>query len=159
MTTYTYTDSPIGKLLLFGSVRLEGLMFPKGKTRKDPDPAWTHDPEGFFDVRQQLGEYFSGSRTRFDLDLTLSGTDFQKQVWEKLRHIPYGQTISYGELAKRVGNPKASRAVGLANGKNPIPIIIPCHRVIGKNGKLTGFGGGLDVKAYLLELEQPNGLF
>ena len=159
MTTYTYTDAPIGKLLLFGGPCLEGLMFPKGHTRKDPEPDWTHDPEGFPVVRQQLDEYFSGERTCFDLELELSGTDFQKQVWLELARIPYGRTISYGELARRIGNPKASRAVGLANGKNPIPIIIPCHRVIGKNGKLTGFGGGLDVKAYLLELEAPKGLF
>lgn len=157
MKTYTYTDTPIGKLMLYGDHCLEGLVFPKGKTRIDPGTDWVHDPGGFKPVRQQLADYFAGRRTRFDLDMNLMGTDFQKQVWQALTQIPYGQTLSYGELAVRIGNPNASRAVGLANGKNPIPIIVPCHRVVGKNGRLTGFGGGLDVKAYLLELEQRHG--
>ena len=100
-----------------------------------------------------MREYFSGRRTEFDLPLAPEGTEFQRTVWRHLQDIPYGQTISYGELAKRVGNPKASRAVGAANGCNPLPIVIPCHRVIGANGKLTGFGGGLPTKEMLLSLE------
>jgi methylated-DNA-[protein]-cysteine S-methyltransferase len=102
---------------------------------------------------KQLREYFAGQRADFDLPLAPEGTEFQRTVWRNLRDIPYGETISYGELAKRVGNPKASRAVGAANGQNPIPIVIPCHRVIGANGKLTGFGGGLPTKEALLALE------
>ncbi|MCG8636323.1 MAG: methylated-DNA--[protein]-cysteine S-methyltransferase [Desulfobacterales bacterium] len=157
MMKYSYAESPIGKLLLYGGQCLEGLMFPKGKTRKDPEPDWVEDPDAFSRVKEQLDLYFQGKLTRFDLEMRFSGTDFQKQVWQALTRIPYGETISYGELAGRIGNPKASRAVGLANGKNPIPIIVPCHRVIGKNGKLTGFGGGLDVKAFLLDLEKNHG--
>jgi methylated-DNA-[protein]-cysteine S-methyltransferase len=103
---------------------------------------------------RQLREYFSGRRTEFELPLAPQGTAFQRGVWRQLQEIPYGETISYGELAKRVGNPKASRAVGAANGQNPIPIVIPCHRVIGSNGKLTGFGGGLPTKEALLALER-----
>jgi methylated-DNA-[protein]-cysteine S-methyltransferase len=102
---------------------------------------------------KQLREYFAGRRAEFDLPLAPEGTEFQRTVWRNLQDIPYGETISYGELAKRVGNPKASRAVGAANGQNPIPIVIPCHRVIGANGKLTGFGGGLPTKEALLALE------
>ncbi len=102
---------------------------------------------------KQLREYFAGKRADFDLPLAPEGTEFQRSVWRNLQDIPYGETISYGELAKRVGNPKASRAVGAANGQNPIPIVIPCHRVIGANGKLTGFGGGLPTKEALLALE------
>lgn len=151
---YTYVDSPIGKLMVYGDLCLEGLMFPKGKTRKDPAPHWVHDPGGFDAVKRQLDLYFEGRLTAFDLEMRFNGTDFQKRVWQALTRIPYGHTTSYGELATAVGNPNASRAVGMANGKNPIPIIVPCHRVIGKNGKLTGFGGGLDVKAFLLDLEQ-----
>ena len=105
-------------------------------------------------VEGQLREYFGGHRAQFDLPLAPEGTAFQRTVWRHLQDIPYGETISYGELAKRVGNPKASRAVGAANGQNPIPIVIPCHRVIGSNGKLTGFGGGLPTKEALLAIEK-----
>ena len=105
------------------------------------------------ETKQQLGEYFQGKRKRFDIPLVLDGTDFQIQVWQQLLQIPYGQTISYGEQAARIGNKNKARAVGMANGLNPISIIVPCHRVIGKNGSLTGFGGGLDKKALLLNLE------
>jgi methylated-DNA-[protein]-cysteine S-methyltransferase len=104
-------------------------------------------------VESQLNEYFGGSRTTFDLPLEPSGTDFQLNVWELLRKIPYGVTTSYGELARRLGDPKASRAVGAANGANPIPIIVPCHRVVGSKGELTGFGGGIERKRWLLEHE------
>lgn len=108
------------------------------------------------EAQKQLKQYFAGDLTQFDLPLNPIGTPFQMQVWAELLRIPYGETISYGELAKRVGNPKGSRAVGLANGKNKISIIIPCHRVIGANGQLTGFGGGLPRKAKLLEIERPS---
>ena len=112
----------------------------------------------FSDVLNQLEAYFNGYLRHFDLDLDLTaGTPFQQKVWQELQKIPYGQTISYGELAARIGNPNAFRAVGMANGKNPISIIVPCHRVIGKDGSLTGFGGGIDVKKQLLCLEQKNG--
>jgi methylated-DNA-[protein]-cysteine S-methyltransferase len=105
---------------------------------------------------RQLSEYFAGERKEFDFPLAPEGTEFQRAVWKRLQEIPYGQTISYGELARRVGNPKASRAVGAANGKNPIPIVIPCHRVIGADGKLTGFGGGLPIKEALLAIERSS---
>ncbi len=153
---YSYYESPVGRLLLYGEDLLEGLVFPKSKTVKEMDSQWICTPARFEPVKKQLGDYFQGDLKTFDLGLSIKGTDFQKKVWHALTQIPYGETISYGELAKRIGNPKASRAVGLANGKNPIPIIIPCHRVIGKNGKLTGFGGGIPVKQHLLELESTH---
>lgn len=106
------------------------------------------------DAKQQLSEYFEGERTHFDIPLAPKGTDFQKQVWQALVEIPYGQTLSYQDIAKAVGKPKGSQAVGGANGKNPIAIVVPCHRVIGKNGSLTGYAGGLDKKSWLLSLEQ-----
>ena len=153
---YCYMDTVVGRLLLTGNEKLEGLHFPKGTTRVEPKKDWVKSPEKFTEVIRQLKAYFDGKQKYFDLDINPIGTAFQKKVWEQLLKIPYGQTISYGELAKRVGNPKASRAVGMANGKNPISIIIPCHRVIGKNGRLTGFGGGIDVKRFLLDLEQDS---
>ena len=107
-------------------------------------------------AKKQLEEYFAGKRREFDLPIRLYGTDFQKKVWNVLRSIPYGETLSYGEVALRIGNPKASRAVGGANNKNPVMIIVPCHRVIGADGSLTGFGGGLPAKEYLLTLEKGN---
>ena len=106
------------------------------------------------EVARQLHDYFGGRRTRFDLDVAPAGTPFQQAVWRELMHIGYGETISYAQLAARIGKPAASRAVGAANGQNPIPIVIPCHRVIGSNGRLVGFGGGLEMKRYLLSLEQ-----
>ena len=118
------------------------------------DPEWREDKAPLREVIQQLRAYFAKELETFELTLAPEGTDFQQSVWNELCGIPYGETISYGELAKRVGNPKASRAVGAANGQNPIPIIIPCHRVIGSDGKLTGFGGGLPIKQELLALEQ-----
>lgn len=151
---YCYFESPVGNLLLSGNELLEGLHFPLGKTRIEPEKDWIYKEELFLQAIDQLNAYFKGELTRFDLELNIQGTDFQKMVWKELVKIPYGETISYGQLAKRIGNPKASRAVGMANGKNPISIIIPCHRVIGKNGSLTGFGGGLEVKKNLLDLEK-----
>jgi methylated-DNA-[protein]-cysteine S-methyltransferase len=153
---YCYFESPMGKLLLTGNEALESLHFPKGKTRVEPEKGWIHSKENFTKAIEQLDAYFKGERLTFDLKLNATGTDFQKKVWKELVKIPYGETISYGELAKRIGNPNASRAVGMANGKNPISIIVPCHRVIGKDGSLTGFGGGIDVKKRLLELEIKN---
>lgn len=153
---YTYYESPIGRLLLTGEKKLETIQFPKSKHRTNPETGWREEPEFFKDVIFQLDAYFKGRLKDFDLDMDLKGSEFQKKVWKQLARIPYGQTTSYGELARKIGNPKASRAVGMANGKNPIPIIIPCHRVIGKNGTLTGFGGGLDVKQSLLNLEKEN---
>ncbi|NLM73573.1 MAG: methylated-DNA--[protein]-cysteine S-methyltransferase [Clostridiaceae bacterium] len=108
------------------------------------------------EAAKQLEEYFAGKRKTFDLPLSPKGTDFQRKVWDVLTRIPYGETLSYGDVAKKIGNPKACRAVGMANNKNPIPIIIPCHRVIGSSGKLVGYGGGLHIKEKLLELEQKN---
>ncbi len=155
---YCYTKTPIGDLLLAGDD--EGLSligFPKGKMRRDPEPDWIFNEKPLAEARRQLDEYFAGERKEFDLPLQLSGTDFQVQVLEELQRIPYGETTSYGAIAKRIGRPRAVRAVGAANGRNPIPIVIPCHRVIGSTGDLTGFGGGLDTKAALLRLEAEHG--
>jgi methylated-DNA-[protein]-cysteine S-methyltransferase len=151
---YTTMDSPIGELLLLGDGQaLHGLYMQAGRKPIEVRPAWTRDDEAFADVRSQLEEYFAGERTRFDMPMHLDGTAFQRTVWHALTEIPYGQTISYGELARRIGRPDLARAVGTANGQNPIAVIVPCHRVIGANGKLVGYGGGLDNKRRLLELE------
>lgn len=152
MTTYTTTvDSPVGPLLLTSDgISLTRLLFAA-----EPDPTWSTEPCDVLDrAVAQLDEYFHGARTEFDLPLDPSGTPFQVTVWQALRDIPYAETINYGELAARVGNPRASRAVGLANGRNPLSIVVPCHRVIGANGSLTGYGGGLDRKRTLLDLER-----
>ncbi len=151
---YCYLDSPVGNLLAARDEEtLHYLSFPAGKTTRKPDEAWIRDASGFEHLRSQLTAYFNGELQAFDLRLHLTGTDFQKTVWRALQEIPFGRTLSYGALAERVGNPKASRAVGAANGANPIPIIIPCHRVIGSNKSLTGFGGGLATKEFLLKHE------
>jgi len=152
---YSYLESPIGTLLIAGDAdAIHEINFPKNGCARRPEADWTESSRGpVSDALRQLREYFAGKRTEFDLPLSPKGTEFQRGVWRRLQEIPYGETISYGELAKRVGNPKASRAVGAANGQNPIPIVIPCHRVIGANGKLTGFGGGLPTKEKLLALE------
>jgi len=158
MTYYRYVASPIGRLLLAGADdSLERLYFSRGPKAAKPEAEWVESPEGFVEAKRQLEAYFAGELRRFELDLRPVGTMFQLAVWREVMKIPYGETISYGELAKRLGNPAASRAVGLANGANPIAIIQPCHRVIGSNGKLTGFGGGLDVKQTLLQLERGEG--
>jgi methylated-DNA-[protein]-cysteine S-methyltransferase len=151
---YCYLDTPIGELLLAGDDgALSMIGFPKGSMRREPEADWIFNETQMSDARQQLREYFSGERRDFDLPLKLSGTEFQVSVLEALQGIPYGETTSYGEIAKRIGRPKAVRAVGAANGRNPIPIVVPCHRVIGSTGDLTGFGGGLDTKEALLRLE------
>ena len=152
--SYTQIDSPVGPLLLAGEARgLREIRFVDGRHPQPPDPDWTPDAAPFAEVVRQLQAYFSGERQEFDLPLVLEGTDFQLRVWRSLQTIPYGSTVSYLELAEKIGNPKAVRAVGLANGANPIPIVVPCHRVIGSNGSLTGFGGGLPIKQKLLALE------
>jgi methylated-DNA-[protein]-cysteine S-methyltransferase len=151
-------ESPVGRLLLAGDE--EGLQlvgFAEGKNQPQPESDWRYHTEPLRSAVGQLSDYFAGNRRSFDLSLQLRGTPFQLTVWRALQDIPYGQTISYGELARRIGNPKASRAVGLANGSNPIAIVVPCHRVIGSNGKLTGYGGGLCHKETLLALERKHG--
>jgi methylated-DNA-[protein]-cysteine S-methyltransferase len=143
-------ESPVGRLLLAADeTGLRKLLFG-GK----PESGWREDPAALAEPVRQLRAYFAGELRDFDLPLAPAGTPFQLRVWRELRNIPYGQTISYGELARRIGSPNGSRAVGLANGANPISIVVPCHRVIGSNGKLTGYGGGLENKERLLALER-----
>ena len=153
-TYYSYYKAPIGQLLLAGDGEALSLLgFPRGKMRREHEAEWIRDLGPFAQVNAELDRYFAGELTQFTVPLAPSGTAFQERVWSALQEIPYGVTWSYGDLARHIGKPSASRAVGAANGLNPIPVIIPCHRVIGSNGKLTGFGGGLDVKEYLLGLE------
>ena len=152
---YTEIESPVGPLLLAADdAGLRQILFVKGRTHARPDPSWTENQAPLKETIRQLHSYFAGELEEFDLPLAPEGTAFQLKVWKRLCDIPYGETISYGELARRIKNPNASRAVGLANGSNPIPIVIPCHRVIGSNGKLTGYGGGLPIKEKLLALER-----
>lgn len=157
---YRYLETPIGELLLAGHEHaLRVVAFPEGKRRREPEPEWIWSEKPFTAVCAQLNAYFAGTLQDFDLPLEPGGTPFQLAVLEELRRIPYGTTVSYGEIARRIGRPKAVRAVGAANGRNPIPIIIPCHRVIGASGDLTGFGGGLPVKEALLRLEMEHSAF
>lgn len=154
MMQYTYHPSPVGELLLAGeNGALHVIGFPAGKGRRDPEADWIEDAKPFAEVIRQLDQYFAGDREQFDLTLAPVGTAFQLEVLNALQQIPYGATCSYQDLANQIGRPKAVRAVGAANGRNPLPIVIPCHRVIGADGSLTGFGGGLPTKAYLLSLE------
>jgi len=148
-------DSPIGGLLLVGDMdALHGVYFQDGKRGPHkPDAGWEPSERPFKEVQRQLKAYFAGKLKDFDLPLSPQGTEFQLKVWKTLRTIPYGKTWSYGELARRIRRPDAQRAVGAANGQNPIPVIVPCHRVIGADGSLTGFGGGLPIKKTLLALE------
>ncbi len=151
---HTTVASPIGDLLLIGDgVALRGLWMQGGPRPLRLDTTWVRSDGPFGEVSTQLEEYFAGERTAFDVPLVLDGTAFQRRVWSALQDIAYGTTISYGELARRIGQPSASRAVGLANGRNPISVIVPCHRVIGADGTLTGYGGGLERKRLLLGLE------
>lgn len=155
MIYYQYMKSPVGKLLVAGNEKGICLIsFPKGGNPTLPEADWVDNQKPLQEVLRQLEAYFAGKLKAFSLDICLNVPPFQKKVLTALRQVPYGETISYGELAKNTGNPKASRAVGQANARNPIPIIIPCHRVIGSNGKLTGFGGGITVKQTLLDLEK-----
>lgn len=157
---YTYCSSPLGDLLLAGDgERLQLIGFPAGKARTRHGADWERADAPFAEVIRQLDAYFAGQLQAFDVALDPQGTAFQRSVWQALTTIEYGTTRSYGAIAEAVGNPKASRAVGAANGQNPIPIIIPCHRVIGSTGKLTGFGGGIAAKETLLALEQRSSPF
>jgi methylated-DNA-[protein]-cysteine S-methyltransferase len=154
MINFTTEPSPIGELTLVGDGEsLTGLYMTEHRHRPPLPPGARRDPGAFEETRRQLREYFAGERTRFDLPLQMEGTDFQREVWSALLDIDYGRTKSYGDLAQRIGRPDAVRAVGLANGRNPISIVVPCHRVIGASGSLTGYGGGLERKRFLLELE------
>jgi methylated-DNA-[protein]-cysteine S-methyltransferase len=151
---YTTVDSPIGELLLVGDgASLHHLSMQGGRHPLRVDLTWTRDDRAFTDVARQLEEYFTGARHTFDVPLSLAGNPFEQRVWAELLAIPYGETASYGEIARRVGNPGAARAVGLANGRNPVAVIVPCHRVIGADRTLTGYGGGLERKRLLLDLE------
>lgn len=156
MTTYyDHLDTPIGRILLAGNAdALTHVGLPEARHAFAIPPDWQHDPHALAAASRQFEAYFAGAPDAFDLHLAPQGTPFQRQVWDALLTIPYGVTISYVELARRIGKPAASRAVGLANGANPLAIVIPCHRVIGANGSLTGYGGGLTAKRFLLELER-----
>ena len=150
---YTHADSPVGRLMLAADEEgLRVISFPT--EARTLEPSWRRNADAFKNAIQQLEAYFAGELTEFSVSIAPRGTPFQSQVWEALRQIPYGHTVSYGELARAIGRPTASRAVGAANGSNPLPIVVPCHRVIGSTGKLTGFAGGLDIKAALLTLER-----
>jgi methylated-DNA-[protein]-cysteine S-methyltransferase len=157
MIYFTFYESPIQTLRLVSDGRsLIGLYMMSEKHLLTPQIDWVEDESiaPFLEAKQQLTAYFAGNSTEFDVPLQMQGTIFQQRVWEALETIPYGTTMSYGELAQQMGQPKASRAVGLANGRNPVSIIVPCHRVIGANGQLTGYGGGIERKQWLLNHER-----
>ncbi|OMC44793.1 methylated-DNA--[protein]-cysteine S-methyltransferase [Mycobacterium sp. IS-1264] len=154
MISYRTIDSPIGPLTLAGHGSALTNLRMVDQTYEPKRTDWSADPKAFTDAVDQLGAYFAGELTDFDLELDLRGSEFQQRVWKALLTIPYGETRSYGEIAEQIGAPGAARAVGLANGHNPIAIVVPCHRVIGASGSLTGYGGGLDRKRTLLELEK-----
>ena len=152
---YCVIESPVGRLLLAGNAQaLTHVSFQDGRYPTQPDPQWTYSETPFQKSIQQLHEYFSGKRKTFKIKLAPEGTPFQRKVWDALQTIPYGRTLSYGQIANAIGKPQAVRAVGAANGQNPLSIVIPCHRVIGSNGKLVGFGGGLPIKEALLSHER-----
>lgn len=152
-----FDDSPVGRLLLAGtSEHLKYLAFDDGSTKKRqsiPLDNWEYSEKPFLEAIGQLKAYFKGQLTTFDLPLAGEGTEFQKRVWHELTKVPYGATVSYGHIATAIGQPTASRAVGMANGRNPISIVVPCHRIIGSSGKLVGYGGGIERKTRLLQLE------
>ncbi|ORW97009.1 cysteine methyltransferase [Mycobacterium sp. IEC1808] len=154
MIRYCTIDSPIGFLTLAGHGSVLTNLRMVDQTYEPDRADWSPDPQAFGDAVEQLNAYFAGELTEFDVELELGGTEFQRRVWNALLTIPYGETRSYGEIADQIGSPGSARAVGWANGHNPIAIVVPCHRVIGANGSLTGFGGGLDRKRSLLELEK-----
>lgn len=158
---FSYYDSPIGKIKIEEKDNyIVGISFISDNDIIDEEINTEIENNTITRCKIQLEEYFNGNRTDFDLEIKfLQGTDFQKRVWSELRKIPYGETISYKELAERIGNPKACRAVGGANNKNPIGIIVPCHRVIGVNGKMIGYAEGIDKKEFLLKLERSNSNF
>jgi methylated-DNA-[protein]-cysteine S-methyltransferase len=162
MNTHTVIDSPVGQLTLVAANGVLAGLYMEQQRRRPLEETFglaNADGEPFAEVAAQLKDYFAGQRREFDLPLTFSGTPFQQRVWTALREVPYGQTVSYGQLADILGQPTAARAVGLANGKNPIGIIVPCHRVVGSTGNLTGYGGGLERKRYLLDVERGDALF
>ncbi|MFJ9558796.1 methylated-DNA--[protein]-cysteine S-methyltransferase [Streptomyces fuscichromogenes] len=160
MKNHTVTDSPYGPLTLVAEDGILCGLYMEDQRHRPPEETFgARDDAPFAEALDQLSAYFDGELKEFTLELRLNGTSFQRSVWDQLRLIPYGETRSYGELAEALGNPQASRAVGLANGKNPIGIIVPCHRVIGAHGGLTGYGGGLPRKQRLLDLERGTGLF
>jgi methylated-DNA-[protein]-cysteine S-methyltransferase len=151
---YTTVDSPIGELLLVGDEHgLRRLDMQQGRRPTAIDAQWLRSAEPFEEVEHQLAEYFGGARRTFEIPLSLAGRDFELRVWDALCEIPYGETTSYGAIARRIGAPDAARGVGVANARNPIAVIVPCHRVIGADGTLTGYGGGLERKRLLLDLE------
>jgi len=151
---YSYIESPLGDLCARGDGEaVTGLFLPEHKRWAGP-AAWQRADSPFLELRRQLTEYFAGQRMWFDVPLRSAGTTFQQRVWQQLLQIPFATTITYQELARRIGQPSASRAVGHANGRNPISILVPCHRVIGASGKLTGYAGGLDKKHWLLDWER-----
>ncbi|HCT07268.1 MAG TPA: cysteine methyltransferase [Pseudomonas sp.] len=153
---YTLMPSPVGQLTLVArDGKLNAILWEKDRPNRVRlgDLHEVNDSPVLLETQRQLKEYFAGTRNRFELELDFTGTDFQKQVWQALLTIPFGETRSYSDIARQIGNPKAVRAVGAANGRNPISIIAPCHRVIGASGELTGFAGGLEAKQYLLALE------
>jgi methylated-DNA-[protein]-cysteine S-methyltransferase len=154
IATHTTIDSPFGELtLVAGDGVLSGLYFPGHWYMPAPEVFGARSEHGFDLAEQQLGEYFAGERIEFDLETTIVGDEFQRRVWELIDRIPYGQTTTYGEMAGELGDPTLARKVGGAVGRNPLSIVIPCHRVVGKDGKLTGYAGGLERKRFLLELE------
>jgi methylated-DNA-[protein]-cysteine S-methyltransferase len=154
VTSYWEMESPVGTLLLCGGAAgLAGIHFQSGTKPGSIDSQWRSDPEVFASVVRQLEEYFSGTRREFEIPLAVQGTPFQQSVWSALQSIPFGAVRSYADIARQVGRPRAFRAVGRANGANPWPIVVPCHRVIGSDRSLTGFGGGVDLKQTLLGLE------
>lgn len=156
MRTHTIVDSPLGALTVVAEDEaLVGLYFEHHRRRPAAEALGTRSDEGFEEVRRQLSQYFDGERHDFDLSLAPVGDGFQQRVWALLQQIPYGQTRSYGELARQLGDPSLAQAVGAANGSNPLCVLIPCHRVIGADGKLVGYAGGLERKRQLLDLEQP----
>lgn len=152
---YGYCDSPVGPLLVAGEGgRLHRIVFSTEGREQGPQAGWRRDESLFAEAFWQLRAYFVGELTRFDLPLRFAGTEFQQRVWRALCDIPFGETTSYGALAARIGRPTSSRAVGGANGANPLPIVVPCHRVIGSDKSLTGFGGGIEIKRFLLAHER-----
>lgn len=154
---FTYLPSPLGELLLAGSEDALALIgFPSGSMARRPEDGWERADEPFAEAARQVQAYFDGRLRVFDLPCAPSGTPFQSAVHEALRGIPYGETRTYADIARAIGAPQAVRAVGAANARNPLPIITPCHRVVGRDGSLTGFGGGLPAKRYLLEHEKRN---
>jgi methylated-DNA-[protein]-cysteine S-methyltransferase len=155
-TVNTTVDSPVGELTLVADDgRLTGVYFPHHWYRPDPATFGRPSEAGFDEARRQLGEYFAGDREHFDLPLDARGDEFQRTVWDMIARIPYGQTVTYGELARELGGQVLAKDVGAAVGRNPLSVIVPCHRVVGKDGKLTGYAGGLARKRFLLDLEAP----